>query len=121
MPRGMPRRADELQPLEGGLGGSGGSRSSGPSQTSIAAKEAAKKGTSTVDEMLAADKKLSMQKELEVAKAKPERKSAERNATVRDEGGVKVTEYPYAGPNEYKKGGMTASRSEEHTSELQSH
>jgi hypothetical protein len=110
MPKGM-RNPREEQTLEssggGGMGGGGGRMS----MTAIADKSAVKNKTNMADEMIAADKKLSMKRELETAQAKPERQKAEKNATVSTEGGVKTTKYPYVGPNEYAKGGKVSSAS----------
>lgn len=103
------------QLLEGGAGGGGMGRGSstqskqGLSINSQAAKNAAKNNASTADEMIKLDKMLESKKELAQIKSKPERQAAERNAVTKEEGGVKTTIYPYAGPNEYKKGGITAS------------
>jgi len=102
------------QLLEGGGSGGGYRSSSGNQGLSIntqAAKNAAKNNTSTADEMIKLDKMLESKKELAQIKAKPERQAAERNASTREEGGVKTTTYPYAGPNEYKKGGKVSASS----------
>lgn len=103
------RKLADLELLEGGgaggMGGGGGRRLSMPS---IVKRQSEKKGTDFVDEMIAADKKLSMKRELEAVKAKPERQKAELGATTTTKDGVKTTEYPYAGPNEYKKGGAVS-------------
>jgi len=77
----------------------------------IADKTAKKKGTDFVDEMIAADKKLSMKRELEAIKnpkLNPERREAERSATTSMQDGVKTTSYPYAGVNEYRHGGAVS-------------
>ena len=102
--------------LEGGIGGGGGGyrSSSGKQGLSVnaqAVKNATKNDTSTVDEMIKLDKMLASKRELAQIKAKPERQAAERNASIKEEGGVKTTTYPYAGPNEYKKGGKVSSAS----------
>ena len=107
------RKLSELELLEGGggsgmMGGGGGNRAS---MSGIVEKNSKKNKTDFVDEMIAADKKLAMKRELEVSKAKPERQQAEKNATVRTEDGVKTTTYPYVGANEFSKGGsVSASR-----------
>jgi hypothetical protein len=116
MPINKLRSGLDEQILEGGGAGAGmmaagRSAGRGPTQTGIASKEANKKATSMADEMIAADKRAVANKELEAAKAKPERQAAERNATVSTEGGVKKTTYPYAGENEYKQGGKVRSAS----------
>jgi hypothetical protein len=110
MPINKLRSGLDEQILEGGGAGAGmmaagRSTGRGPTQSGIASREANKKSTSMVDEMIAADKRAAAKKELEAAKTKPERQAAERNATVSTEGGVKKTTYPYAGENEFKKGG----------------
>ena len=107
------RKLSELELLEGGggsgmMGGGGGNRAS---MSGIVEKNSKKNKTDFVDEMIAADKKLAMKRELEVSKAKPERQQAEKNAMVRTEDGVKTTTYPYVGANEFSKGGsVSASR-----------
>ena len=110
MPKGI-RNPREDYPLGseggGGMGGGGGRMS----MSAIADKSATKNKTNMADEMIAADKKLSMKRELETAQAKPERQKADKNATVRTDGGVKTTTYPYVGPNEYAKGGKVSSAS----------
>jgi hypothetical protein len=103
------RKLAELEVLEGGgAGGMGGGRMS---MAGIADKTAKKKGTDFIDEMIAADKKLSMKRELEMIKnpkLNPERQRAEKNATTSTVDGVKTTSYPYAGVNEYKHGGAVS-------------
>ena len=103
------RKLAELEVLEGGgAGGMGGGHMSMPG---IVEKQAKKKGTDFVDEMIAADKKLSMKRELEMIKnpkLNPARREAERNATTSMQDGVKTTSYPYAGVNEYKHGGAVS-------------
>ena len=107
------RKLSELELLEGGggsgmMGGGGGNRAS---MSGIVEKNSKKNKTDFLDEMIAADKKLAMKRELEVSKAKPERQQAEKNAMVRTEDGVKTITYPYVGPNEFSKGGsVSASR-----------
>jgi hypothetical protein len=116
MPTSKVKGLDE-QLLEGGggpgVGGGGGGYRTGKQGQSVntqAAKNAAKNDTSSADEMIKLDKMLTQKRELEAVKSKPERQAAEKNAVTTQEGGVKKTVYPYAGPNEYKKGGMTASK-----------
>lgn len=109
------RKLSELELLEGGggggmMGGGGGGRRA--SLPGIAEKNAQKNKTDFVDEMIAADKKLAMKRELDAVKAKPERQQAQQKATVSTEGGIKTTSYPYAGPNEYAKGGSVSSRAD---------
>ena len=109
------RKLSELELLEGGGGsgmmggGGGGNRAS---MSGIVEKNAKKNKTDFVDEMIAADKKLAMKRELETVVAKPGRQQAEKNATVKTEDGVKTTTYPYVGPNEYAKGGSVSSRAD---------
>ena len=108
------RKLSELELLEGGggggmMGGGGGRRASLPG---IAEKNAKKNKTDFVDEMIAADKKLAIKRELEAVKAKPERQQSMKNATTNTDGGIKITSYPYAGPNEYAKGGSVSSRAD---------
>jgi len=89
----------------GGGGGGGGRGNPNVSANTIAVRNADKNKTSTADEQIKVDKLLQAKREIEAAKAKPERKEAESKATTREESGVKITEYPYAGKNEFKKGG----------------
>jgi len=111
MPKGIRNPIEEyrLGSEGGGTGGMGGGGGGGRmSMSAIADKSAAKNKTNMADEMIAADKKLSMKRELEIAKAKPERQKAEKDATISTDGGVKTTRYPYVGANEYKKGGSVS-------------
>ena len=105
------RKLSELELLEGGggsgmMGGGGGGRNI--SISGIADRNAKRNKTDFVDEMIAADKKLAMKRELEMVTAKPERQQADKNAMVRTEGGVKTTTYPYVGANEFSKGGIAS-------------
>ena len=108
------RKLSELELLEGGGGsgmmggGGGGNRAS---MSGIVEKNAKKNKTDFVDEMIAADKKLAIKRELEMVTAKPERQQAEKNSMVRIEDGVKTTTYPYVGPNEFSKGGSVSASS----------
>ena len=102
------RKLADLELLEGGGAGGMGGGGGRLSMPSIVERQSKKKGTDFVDEMIAADKKLSMKRELEAVKAKPARQQAEKDSTVSTNGGVKTTSYPYAGPNEYKKGGAVS-------------
>jgi hypothetical protein len=109
------RKLSELELLEGGggsgmMGGGGGGRNI--SISGIADRNAKRNKTDFVDELIAADKKLAMKRELETVKAKPGRQQAEQNATVRTEDGVKTTTYPYVGANEFAKGGSVSSRAD---------
>jgi hypothetical protein len=96
----------------GGASASGGGRGN-PNVTAntVAVQRAEKNKTSVADEQIKVDKLLQAKREIEAAKAKPERKEAESKATTREEGGVKITEYPFAGKNEFKKGGSIRSAS----------
>ena len=94
-----------------GGGGGGGRGNPNVSANTIAVRNADKNKTSTADEQIKVDKLLQAKREIEAAKAKPERKEAESKATTREEGGVKITEYPYAGKNEFKNGGAIRSAS----------
>ena len=115
MPKGI---REPLQELEGGKGfggmggaGGGGGGGRGFSLTQQAVRNAEKNKTEVGEEISKLNRQLAMKKELEAAKSKPERQAAEREASVTQEGGVKKTVYPYAGANEYKKGGaVSASR-----------
>ena len=105
------RKLSELELLEGGGGGGmmgGGGSGNRASVAGIAEKNAKKNKTNIEDELLAFDKKMDMKRELEVAKSKPERQQAEKAATVKTEGGVKTTTYPYVGANEFSKGGIAS-------------
>ena len=112
MSKNTPYYDDEPKGGGGGAPAGGGGRGNpNVSANTIAVRNADKNKTSTVDEQIKVDKLLQAKREVEAAKAKPERKEAERNATTREEGGVKITEYPYAGKNEFKKGGSIRSAS----------
>lgn len=91
-------------------GGLGGGRSRGLSLDRQAANNARKNKTDELVELEKLQTQMRVRGELDAAKAKPARKEAEKKAVVRTEGGVKRTEYPYVGPNEYKKGGKVAPR-----------
>ena len=113
MPKNKPERGLDEQLLEGS--GGGGGYSSGKQGLNIntqAARNAAKNKTSDADEMIRLDKMLTQKKELEAVKSKPERQAAEKNAVTTQEGGIKKTEYPYVGPNEYSKGGTASARAD---------
>jgi hypothetical protein len=98
---------DNDQLLEGGGAGAGMS-ARGQGISGQAAKNSAKSKSDMADELIRLDKMMAAKRDMEKAKARPERQEAERKAVVREEGGVKKTEYPYAGPNEFKKGGMVS-------------
>ena len=101
---------DNDQLLEGG-GAGAGMAARGQGLSGQAAKNSAKSKSDMADELIRLDKMMTAKRDMEKAKARPERQEAERKAVVREEGGVKKTEYPYAGPNEFKKGGaVSASR-----------
>jgi hypothetical protein len=96
----------------GGASASGGGRGN-PNVTAntVAVQRAEKNKTSVADEQIKVDKLLQAKREIEAAKAKPERKESASKATTREEGGVKITEYPYAGKNEFKNGGKVSASS----------
>lgn len=114
--------ADRLKPLGPAAGGSAtvrfpdlgtkGGRKAGLSINAQATRNATKNNTSTADEQIRLDKMLQAKKEVAESKAKPERQAAERNAKTTSEDGVTKTEYPYAGPNEYAKGGSVSARAD---------
>ena len=100
---------DNDQLLEGGGAGAGaGMAARGQGISGQAAKNSAKSKSDMADELIRLDKMMAAKRDTERAKARPERQEAERSATTRNVGGVKVTEYPYAGPNEFKKGGAVS-------------
>ena len=117
MARNTPYYDDEPKgggggaPAGGGGGGGGGRGNPNVSANTIAVRNADKNKTSTADEQIKVDKLLQAKREIEAAKAKPERKEAESKATTREESGVKITEYPYAGKNEFKNGGKVSASS----------
>ena len=116
MARNTPYFDDQQKGGSGGAsaaggGGGGGRGNPNVSANTIAVKNAEKNKTNIADEQIKMDKLLQAKREIEAAKAKPERKEAESKATTREEGGVKITEYPYAGKNEFKKGGTVRSAS----------
>ena len=115
MARNTPYYDDQSK---GGGGSGGGASASGggrgnPNVTAntVAVQRAEKNKTSVADEQIKVDKLLQAKREIEAAKAKPERKEAASKATTREEGGVKITEYPYAGKNEFKNGGKVSASS----------
>ena len=95
----------------GGGAAVGGRGNPNVTANTVAVKNAEKNKTSVVDEQIKMEKLLQAKREIEAAKARPERKEAASKATTREEGGVKITEYPYAGKNEFKKGGTVRSAS----------
>ena len=95
-------------------GGSAPAASSSPAGLGIvnqAARNAAKNNTKLETELEKLEKLMQIKGELAATKAKPARQEAERNANVTKEGEVTKTTYPYAGPNEFKKGGKVSSAS----------
>jgi hypothetical protein len=109
------KRPGDEQTLEGGGGGGGYSsatKSKGLSINAQATRNSDKNNTSIADEQIRLSKLMQVKKEIADAKAKPERQAAERNAKTTSEDGVKKTEYPYAGPNEYAKGGSVSARAD---------
>ena len=99
---------DQDQLLEGGGAGAGGASARGQSLAGQASKNTSRAKSDMADELIRLDKMMAAKRDVEKAKARPERQAAERNATTKESGGVKVTEYPYAGPNEFKKGGTVS-------------
>ena len=95
----------------GGVSAGSGRGNPNVTANTVAVQRAEKNKTSVADEQIKVDKLLQAKREIEAAKAKPERKEAASKATTREEGGVKITEYPYAGKNEFKKGGTVRSAS----------
>jgi hypothetical protein len=95
----------------GGVSAGGGRGNPNVTANTVAVQRAEKNKTSVADEQIKVDKLLQAKREIEAAKAKPERKEAASKATTRQEGNVKITEYPFAGKNEFKQGGkVSASR-----------
>ena len=115
MARNTPYYDDEPKGGGGGApaggGGGGGRGNPNVSASTIAVRNADKNKTSTADEQIKVDKLLQAKREIEAAKAKPKRTEAASKATTREEGGVKITEYPYAGKNEFKNGGKVSASS----------
>jgi hypothetical protein len=95
----------------GGAAVGGGRGNPNVTANTVAVKNAEKNKTSVVDEQIKMEKLLQAKRDIAAAKAKPERKEAESKAITREEGGVKITEYPFAGKNEFKKGGSIRSAS----------
>ena len=95
----------------GGVSAGGGRGNPQVTANTIAVKNADKNKTSVADEQIKVDRLLQAKRDIEAAKAKPERQEAASKATTRQEGNVKITEYPFAGKNEFTKGGtVSASR-----------
>jgi len=95
----------------GGVSAGGGRGNPNVTANTVAVQRAEKNKTSVADEQIKVDKLLQAKREIEAAKAKPERQEAASKATTRQEGNVKITEYPFAGKNEFTKGGtVSASR-----------
>ena len=101
---------DNDQLLEGG-GAGAGMAARGQSLAGQAAKNTGRVKSDMADEMIRLEKSMAAKRDVERAKARPERQEAEQNAIVREEGGIKKTEYPYAGPNEFKRGGKVSAAS----------
>ena len=95
----------------GGVSAGSGRGNPNVTANTVAVQRAEKNKTSVADEQIKVDKLLQAKREIEAAQAKPERQEAASKATTREEGGVKITEYPYAGKNEFKKGGTVRSAS----------
>jgi hypothetical protein len=111
MARNTPYFDDQSKGGGGAAVGGGGRGNPNVTANTVAVKNAEKNKTSVVDEQIKMEKLLQAKREIAAAKAKPERKEAESKAITREEGGVKITEYPFAGKNEFKKGGSIRSAS----------
>ena len=112
MARNTPYYDDEPKGGGGGTPAIGGGRGNpNLSANTIAVQRAEKNKTSVADEQIKIDKLLQAKREIEAAKAKPERQEAANKATTREESGIKITEYPFAGKNEFKKGGKVSASS----------
>ena len=92
----------------GGVSAGSGRGNPNVTANTVAVQRAEKNKTSVADEQIKVDKLLQAKREIEAAKAKPERQEAASKATTREEGGIKITEYPFAGKNEFKKGGKVS-------------
>jgi hypothetical protein len=101
----IDRHKRDQQMLEGGGAGASSGGGRGLRLELQAVKNAAKNKTNATDELIRLDKMMAAKKELNAAKARPERQKAASEAVTTKEGDVKVTRYPYAGKNEYAKGG----------------
>jgi hypothetical protein len=88
-----------------------GAKKQGPSISSIASGNSKRKGTDMADEMIEAETKVAAKKDLATAQANPARQAAEKAATTAEEGGVKVTRYPYVKPTpeNMRRGGVVKS------------
>lgn len=95
----------------GGVSAGSGRGNPNVTANTVAVQRAEKNKTSVADEQIKVDKLLQAKREIEAAKAKPERQEAASKATTREEGGIKITEYPFAGKNEFKKGGKVSASS----------
>jgi hypothetical protein len=111
MARNTPYFDDQSKGGGGAAVGGGGRGNPNVTANTVAVKNAEKNKTSVVDEQIKMEKLLQAKRDIAAAKAKPERKEAESKAITREEGGVKITEYPFAGKNEFKKGGSIRSAS----------
>ena len=111
MARNTPYFDDQSKGGGGAAVGGGGRGNPNVTANTVAVKNAEKNKTSVVDEQIKMEKLLQAKRDIAASKAKPERKEAESKAITREEGGVKITEYPFAGKNEFKKGGSIRSAS----------
>ena len=105
MSRLIDRNKRDMQMIEGGGAGGGGGGGRGLSLFAQAQRNAAKNKTNPNDELLRLEDQMAIKKELATVKSRPERQKAESGAVVTTKDGVKTTTYPYAGKNEYAKGG----------------
>jgi hypothetical protein len=104
----IDRNKRDMQMIEGGgagASGGGGGGSRGLSLFAQAQRNAAKNKTNPNDELLRLEDQMAIKKELSAVKSRPERQKAEKEAVTTTKDGVKKTVYPYAGKNEYAKGG----------------
>jgi hypothetical protein len=104
----IDRNKRDMQMIEGGgagASGGGGGGSRGLSLFAQAQRNAAKNKTNPNDELLRLEDQMAIKKELAAVKSRPERQKAEKEAATTTKDGVKKTVYPYAGKNEYAKGG----------------
>jgi hypothetical protein len=104
----IDRNKRDMQMIEGGGAGGGGGGGGGRKGLSLfaqAQKNAAKNKTNPQDELLRLEDQMAIKRELATVKSRPERQKAEKEAVTTTKDGVKKTVYPYAGKNEYAKGG----------------
>jgi hypothetical protein len=76
----------------GGVSAGSGRGNPNVTANTVAVQRAEKNKTSVADEQIKIDKLLQAKREIEAAKAKPERQEAVSKAQTRQEGNVKITE-----------------------------